>query len=167
MLNANDLFRRMPGDIASEVLETLYAQDRPLYREIMGALANARRTRLVVIERMPRAERHPLALALLVQPSMIGVAFRALSSWLIYAHTSMLCSYLDALNIPHDGGGCVDEFPPEPSAEILQAAIEKLLSENPPARVAIYLHSFNALPDTRWAGLDRLLTEDSRLQLPD
>ena len=49
--------------------------------------------------------------------------------------------------------------------EKLKAAVEKILEDNTPETVAVYLHTFNSMNDTRWENLDEILGEDERLQV--
>ena len=56
-------------------------------------------------------------------------------------------------------------LPDTVSDEAVKAAVEKILADNKPEVVAIYLHAFNSMNDTRWENLDAILESDERLQL--
>jgi hypothetical protein len=59
----------------------------------------------------------------------------------------------------------VDELPKAMGDDKLKPALEKVLGNHPQEVVAVYLHAFNTMNDTRWQNLDELLKNDSRLQL--
>lgn len=164
-MNASDLFRHMPAEIALDVIDHTYETQKDVYRNLLGRVARARRMHPTILQRVPRAERHPWILDLLGAPVEIELAYQCLSHWLMSKHAPMLSAYLDSFGIPHDGHGCAEEFPtPPPSAADIRRAVDTLLERFPRAEVSIYLHAFNGMPDTRWEALDQLLKDDPRLQ---
>ena len=159
------LIAAMPEALALEICAKLFELDRPLYKECLDILAKSKRVRRVVIERMPRSERHPEILAMLRQNAYFTLSLRALTSWLILANSKLLCAFLDGLGIEHDEFGCADTFPPSPGKAKLQSVVDTMLTSYPADRVATYLHAFNAMPDTNWPELAEILEIDTRLKL--
>jgi len=84
---------------------------------------------------------------------------------LLGAQKDLICQFLDALEIPHDGKGFVDQLPPEPSNEKLKASVDQLLESHRPEIVAVYLNLFQAMDDAGWKGLGEILTGNSRLKI--
>jgi hypothetical protein len=78
----------------------------------------------------------------------------------------MICRFLDALGISHDGKGVFEDLPAEPSKEALEKAISELLEKYPNEVVSVYLNVFQAMDEKGWNALDALLESDPRLALP-
>jgi hypothetical protein len=93
------------------------------------------------------------------------VAAQTLQIWLLGAQKDLICQFLDALEIGHDGKGFVDELPPEPSNEKLKAAVDHLLESHRPQIVAVYLNLFQTMDDAGWKVLEEILTTDPRLKI--
>jgi hypothetical protein len=163
----NQVAAALPEELATEVFTHAHASEKALYREILAGAASMRRFRPAFLEKMPRAQRHVLMRQYLAQPTTASIAhaFQLVSSWLINTRQPMLAAFLDTLQIPHDGSGCAESFPAAPDKSVIAAAVNHLLQTFPAPEVAVYLHSFNAMPDTRWPGLDELLVEKPELRL--
>lgn len=155
----------MPADLATEILEEVYQNNKPLNRDLLARLAQVKKMRPVAIQRMPRTERYPEIINILKNPLSAAMAFQSISSWLITKQEPMLVDFLGHLGIPHDGHGCCDDFPENPpSRETLKSAVDFLLTKYPQPHVAVYLHAFNNMPDTCWDTLETLLADDARLK---
>lgn len=78
----------------------------------------------------------------------------------------MLASFCDALGILHDGKGSIQgDLPKALDHDRLQAGIEKLIKENDPKIVAVYLHVFNMQSENGWANLNEILASNPSLAL--
>jgi hypothetical protein len=163
-MKAHELFRDISPTLAAEILEYTFANDKALYRATLDGVSQARKVRAVFMERQPRAERHATMAAFLARPNMEMAADSLLRNWLLKSHTSLLSDFLDALKIKHDKG-VVEELPPTVEDEPLKAAIENLLLKYSQEIVAIYLHAFHQMNETRWPNLEALLQKDDRLAL--
>lgn len=164
MMNLNELIGFMPAALATEIMDDVFTDDKPLYRAISGEVAAALKVRPVFFEKKPRTERNKVILDMLTRPRMQNTAATLLRGWLLKSETEMLGDFLDALGIDHKNG-VVEEFPDEVDETKLNEAIEKLLNKYPKEKVTIYLNSFSAMNDTPWESLTKKLKEDSRLQL--
>ncbi|EEF61978.1 hypothetical protein [Pedosphaera parvula] len=154
----------MSPTLAAEILSYAYETDKPLYRAMLGAVAEARKVRPVFLERQPRAQRHTTMLSTLTRPAMEPAAGNLIRTWLVKKQNPMLVQYLDALGIPHKEG-VVDDLPPAMDDEKLKAAVEGLLSKFPHEEVAVYLLAFNEMNEANWPNLKAMLETDPRLQL--
>lgn len=162
---ATELFARMPGPLAMQILEHAYDTDKSLYRELLARLAKARRVHPPVLQRIPRSERHPWMVEMLSSPASIEPAYQCISGWLLATQATVLTDFLNAVGIAHDGRGCAESFPDEPPpAATIQRAVAVLLDRHPREIVIVYLHAFNGMPDTRWPELDAMLEKDPGLQ---
>jgi len=164
MLRTHELIGFMSPDMANEIIEFAFTEDKPTYKAVLGAVAEARRIRPVFLERQPRGQRHTTMLSTLVRPSLDLAGGMLIRSWLVKKHKSMLKDFLDALQIPNQEG-VVDDLPETVGDEQLKAAVETLLARYPHEAVAVYLNAFNEMNDASWSNLKGLLESDTRLQL--
>ena len=158
------LFGALSPALASEILEFTFANDKPLYRATLEAVAQSRKLRPVFLERQPRAERHAGLISALGRPPLGLAGDTLIRNWLVKQQTALLTDFLDALNIPHEKG-VLQEVPPSVDDAALQSAIEGLLARHPREVVALYLHAFQQMNEGGWANLDAHLETDPRLRL--
>jgi len=158
------LFGALSPALASEILEFTFANDKPLYRATLEAVAQSRKLRPVFLERQPRAERHAAVISALGRPTLGLAGDTLIRNWLLKQQTALLTDFLDALNIPHEKG-VLQDVPPSVDDAALQSAIEGLLARHPREIVALYLHAFQQMNEGGWANLDAHLQTDPRLKL--
>jgi hypothetical protein len=164
MLTSHELLGFMSPALAQEILNYVYESDKPLYRTVLTAVAEARKLRPVFLERQPRTERHVAMLQTLSRPSLDAITGNLVRAWLLKKYKSMLCDFLDALGITHNEG-VVEDLPATMDDEKLKAAVESLLGKYPPEVVAVYLNAFNDMNEVSWPNLKTILEADKRLQL--
>ena len=164
MLSSHELFGFMSPPLANEILAYAYESDKPLYRAVLSAVAEARKLRPVFLERQPRAQRHATMLATLAKPALDMVTGNLIRTWLLKKYNGMLVDFLDALAIPHKEG-VVDDLPATMDDAKLKSAIDILLGKYPPEVVAVYLNAFNDMNEVEWPNLKTFLESDKRLQL--
>ncbi len=163
-MQAHQFFASLPVELSLQIINAADTFDKPLYKELLAQLSKVRRTHPRVIERLPRSQRHPWIISMLSQLPASPLAFRCIVNWLLETQQPMLTQFLNALGVPHDGRGSVDEIPPEPEPAKIDAAIAHLLEKFPPLHVAIYLNAFHHIsPD--WATLAARLRDDPSLQI--
>ncbi len=158
------MFGALSPALASEILEFTFANDKPLYRATLEAVAQSRKLRPVFLERQPRAERHAAVISALGRPTLGLAGDTLIRNWLVKQQTALLTDFLDALNIPHEKG-VLQDVPPSVEDAALQSAIEGLLARHPREIVALYLHAFQQMNEGGWANLDAHLQTDPRLKL--
>jgi hypothetical protein len=163
-MTSHDLFAAMPASLAHQILEGMFAEDKPFYRGILDSVAQARKVRVVFLERQPRAERHQTIAATLARPTMEMAASNLLRTWFLKKQITLLTDFLDGLAIQHEKG-IVENLPETVDNEKLKSTIDSLLAKYPHDIIALYLHSFLYLNDVKWQNLDELLYEDPRLEL--
>ncbi len=164
MMTCHELLGFMSPDLAQEIINYTFAQDKPLYRATLAAVAQARKLRPVFYERKPRVERHRDMLEMLSRPRMEPAAAELLRGWLLKAQTALIVDFLDAMGIAHNQG-VVEHFPESVEDAKLVAAVNALLVKHPQEKVVIYLHGFCAMNAADWKNLEKMLQEDPRLQL--
>ena len=163
MLKSHELLGFMSPALATEIVEYLFSSDKPSYRAMLNAVAEARKLRPVFLERQSREQRHATMLSTLTRPQLDPVAGILIRTWLVKKYTAMLTAFLDSLGIPHKEG-VVEELPATVEDGKLQAAVELLLGKFPAEVVAVYLNAFNDMNEANWPNLKSLLESDKRLQ---
>jgi len=164
MLKSHELLGFMSPALATEILTYAHESDKPLYRAVLSAVAEARKLRPVFLERQPRAQQHATMLATLARPSLEMVTANLVRTWLLKKYKGMLIDFLDALGIQHKEG-VVDDLPAAMDDAKLKAAVETLLTKYPPEVVAVYLNAFNDMNEVEWPNLKTILETEKRLQL--
>lgn len=145
------------------VLNWLWENDRAAYRNCGAILASRRKLRPVFVERKTRDERNFWIKECLSKPANADLALELLQVWTLGKNGPMVCEFLDALEIPHDGKGLIDAIPSEPSSIKVEAAVDALLAKNEPFSVFVYLHLFSAMDDGAWPVLNGLLQTKTAL----
>jgi hypothetical protein len=164
-MTSHEIFRECSAEVVNEVFAFLQDHEKTVYRAVIQNIATQRKLRPVFIERKPKAERYEWLRQVLSRKAAEDVAAQTLQIWLLGAQRDLICQFLDALEIPHDGKGFVDKLPSEPSREKLDTAVGRLLERYRPEIVAVYLHLFQTMDDAGWKGLEEILTSDRRLKI--
>src|SRR3974390_924558 len=126
MLKSHELIGFMSSGLATEILTYTFESDKPLYRTVMGAVAEARHVRPVFLQRKPRTEGHAAMIATLDKPSLDLVTGNLIRTWLLKKYKTMLEDFLDALGIQHKEG-VVEDLPATMDDAKLKLAIDALL----------------------------------------
>lgn len=164
MLTSHEILGFMSPGLALEILVYAYDSDKPLYRTVLAAVAEARKVRPVFLERQPRAQRHNTMLATLSKPALEVVTANLLRTWLLKKHQAMLVDFLDKLGLAHKEG-VVEDLPATMDDAKLREAVDAVLAKYPPEVVAVYLNAFNEMNEVEWPNLNAMLEGDKRLQL--
>jgi hypothetical protein len=164
-MTSYEIFGQCSSQLANEIFVYLQEKEKPVYRAVIQNLANQRKLRPVFVERKPKPERHTWLQQALARKPADDLATQVLQIWLLGAQQPLICQFLDALEIKHDGKGVVDQLPPEPETEKLRSAIDLILEHHSPQMVTIYLHLFLMMDDAGWARLREILGTDDRLKL--
>jgi hypothetical protein len=164
MLKSHELIGFMSPRLATEILTYAFDSDKPLYRSVLSAVAEARHLRPVFLERQPRTQRHASMVATLSKPSLDLVTANLIRTWLLKKYKDMLVDFLNALGIAHKDG-VVEELPGAIEDEKLRAGVDALVAKYPPEVVAVYLNAFDDMNEVEWPNLKGMLATDQRLQL--
>lgn len=164
MMTLNEIIGFMPPALAHEIMDDIFATDRPLYRAISAEVAGALKLRPVFFEQKSRVDRNKIILDMLTRPRMQASAATLLRGWLLKTETEMLSDFLDTIGIAHKNG-MAEDFPETVDEQKINAAVDKLLEKYPHDKVMVYLNSFSVMNDAPWESLSHRLKEDARLQL--
>jgi len=164
MLKSHELLGFMSPALANEIITFAFEEEKPTYRAVLQAVAEARHVRLVFMERQSRAQRNAAMLATLTRPHLDVAAGTLLRAWLVKKQSAMLVDFLNALEIPNEKG-VVEDLPAAVDDAKLKAAVDALLAKHSPEAVAVYLNAFNDMNEANWPNLKTLLESEPRLQL--
>jgi hypothetical protein len=163
MLTSHELFGFMSPALAGEILDYAHESDKPLYKGTLAAVAEMRKVRPVFMERQPRQQKNAAILAALTRPALEPAAANLIRGWLVKKENAMLVQFLAALEIKNDKG-VVEDLPPTVDDAKLKAAVDGLLANHAPEKVAVYLVAFNEMNQTNWPNLKTMIETDPRLQ---
>lgn len=164
MLTSHELMGFMSPELSNDILQFAFESDKELYKVTMKAVADARKVRPLFLEKQARPQRHANMAATLSKPSMELAAGTLLRGWLVKKHTAMLIDFLNALGIEHKDG-VVEDLPEKIDDAKLKEAVDVLLGKYDREIVAVYLNAFNCMNETGWENLEKMLEEDSRVQV--
>lgn len=160
LMHAYQIWSSLPPELNHEILEAARLDNKKLYKILLDTMGQNLRRRVVMLQAMPRGQRHITFQAVLGQPQLQVMSQNLLMHWLVTRQSAMLCAFLDHLGIVHDGKGCADTFPETVPEDQLRKAVEDLYAKFDPARVTLYLSTFDVLSGQNWptlAGLVRPL----------
>ena len=164
MMTLNEIIGFMSPELANEILDDTFKEDKQVYKAITAEVAGALKVRPVFFEQKPRNERNKIILDMLTRPRMAATAATLLRGWLVKTESAMLVDFLDTLGVEHKNG-VVEDFPDKVDDAKVNAAVDKLLEKYPHEKVLVYLNSFSAMNDAPWESLTKRLQDDKRLQL--
>jgi len=151
--------------MAQGIFAFLHEQQKPLYKATLETLAKTRKLRPVFIEKKPRTEQHSWLVEQLRKRINNDTAAHVLQIWLVGAHKTLLCDFLDGFGIAHDENGTVEILPEAPSNAELVKVIDSLRTRYDSTLLAVYLNTFQSLDYEGWPTLDALIRQDPTLQL--
>ena len=99
MMTLNEIIGFMSPELANEILDDTFKEDKPLYKALSTEVAGALKVRPVFFEQKPRGERNKIILDMLTRPRMQASAATLLRGWLVKTETGMLSDFLDTLVI--------------------------------------------------------------------
>lgn len=158
-MHAFQIWASLSQPLQHEILEASYFNQKKLYRMLIQDMADALRKRPLLLQTLPRNERHMLFQPILGLPNYQVLTQNLLMQWLVADQSKMMAFFLEALGIEHDGKGCADVFPAEMDEDKLKAAVEGLYAGFPEEKVTVYLRTFNVLSGSDWPELAPLIRE--------
>jgi hypothetical protein len=164
-MTANQLFQAVAPELRGEIITYMQSEQRAAYRALIQNLAAARKLRPVFVMEKNRTAQAEWLLAQLRLRQNDEVTVQILQIWLLKGQAKMLVTFLDAVGINHNGEGEVEDLPEDVPQDKAEAGIEALLKDNPPARVALYLHMFQKQKEDGFPGLTAALAARPELQL--
>jgi len=163
-MKPHEIFQHMSPALSERIFEHFRTTEKAGYRAAIDQLAPMQKLRPVFIVRRPKAEQYTWLKTALSRKGADLLASNVLQVWLVGSQTPLLCAFLDALGIPHDERGMIEQLPPPPTDAALGSAIDGLLAANEREVVAVYLQAFVGTDDAPWPNLVARVESDPGLQ---
>lgn len=165
-MKACDLFSQISPGLGAEIVRYLRTDLRDVYRATLATLAKNKKLRLEFVQKKSGDQQIAWMLDALRLKINDEVGHQILQVWLMKAEAPMLITFLDALEIAHDGNGAIDgDFPDDFDASKLQAAITALLDKHPAEKATVYLRAFQLQRPGGWPVLATAIDAEPRLRL--
>ncbi len=163
-MKAFEIFREIQPETAKAVFQYLRDEQREVYTASLSTLAANRKLRPVFIQRKPGpAQIEWLAKNIKLKASD-EIAEHVIQLWLMKARQEMLTAFLDGVGIEHDGEGAAEDLPESLDGKKLKTTVTKLLKEQDPEAVRIYLHVFQMQRPDGFSELTELIESTPELQ---
>jgi len=164
-MKAQQLLQAIGPELRQQIISYVQNDERPAYRAVIQSLTQARKLRPQFILEKSRAQQGEWLLNQLYMKINDPVAEQLLQIWLLKSQGTMLITFLDAVGIPHDGKGQVEDLPEEIAEDKAQAGIDALLALYPPQQAALYLHMFQLQRPEGWPGLTAAMEKTEAIKL--
>lgn len=160
-----EIFKSIDQPTLEAIIHWLRDEERGVYRSALVSVAAQKKLRPQFIQQKPL----PAQLDFLRQGLAIkqgeAIADHLLQIWLLRKYQPMLIQFLNALEIPHNGEGLVDNLPETLDATKLAAAVEDLFSRYPEGVASIYLHMFQNQQGGNWPELAEIIASHPKMTI--
>lgn len=140
-------------------------QERAIYRAAVRELGALKKLRPEFIQRKPLQEQFSFIQKMLAWKPSNEIGDHLLQVWLLRKHQDMLITFLNTLDIPHDGNGIVNELPETLDKEKLAKAVDELFEKYPAGVASVYLQMFQLQTEDGWDELADVLANDPRVTI--
>ncbi len=165
-MNAYQIYQSADPALISDLLTWLRAEERDLYKNTVGSLAQDRKLRPVFVQKKSLPDQFTWIHKTLKLKSTDMMGEHLLQLWFMKGQEEILVTFCDAMGIEHDGKGSVEaELPEELDGDKSKEAIDALLAKFDAKLVTAYLHVFNLQKDGGWDCITSALESDDRLKL--
>lgn len=131
----------------------------------MRELGALKKLRPEFIQRKPLQEQFSFIQKMLAWKPSNEIGDHLLQVWLLRKHQDMLITFLNTLDIPHDGNGIVNELPETLDKEKLAKAVDELFEKYPAGVASVYLQMFQLQTEDGWDELAEVLANDPRVTI--
>ena len=131
----------------------------------MRELGALKKLRPEFIQRKPLQEQFSFIQKMLAWKPSNEIGDHLLQVWLLRKHQDMLITFLNTLDIPHDGNGIVNELPETLDKEKLAKAVDELFEKYPAGVASVYLQMFQLQTEDGWDELADVLANDPRVTI--
>lgn len=141
-------------------------EERNLYKTTLSSLGQARKLRLVFLQKKSVADQIAFMHKILKLKSQDLVGEHLLQVWFMKGKQDLLRTFCDRMEIEHDGNGqVVGDLPETLDDAKLKDTVDRLLEMFDSKLVTVYLIVFNLQTPDGWSNLDQMLQEDERLKI--
>ncbi len=160
------IFQKLDDETVTIFLDWMRNQERGVYRAALRELGALKKLRPQFMQQKPLEEQMAFLRKMLAWKPAESISDHLLQVWLVRKHEGMLVTFLNALEIPHNGHGVVEVALPETlDADKLKAAVDALFEKFPASAVSVYLQMFQNQTENGWDELQQILDSDERVTL--
>jgi hypothetical protein len=161
-----ELYKNVAPSVIEEMFLFFREHERDIYKSTLASLASNRKLRPVFVQKKPVAEQIAWMHKTLQLRTSDMIGEHLLQIFFMKGQQSLLTTFCDTMEIPHNGEGSVEGALPESlDADKLKAAVDALLVDHDPKLITLYLRVFNLQTQDGWETLQSLLDSDERLVL--
>jgi len=165
-MKACEIFQQVSPALGSEIIRYLRTDLKEVYRAAVTTLAQQKKLRPEFVQKKSGDQQISWILDSLRFKASEAVGEQVLQVWLMKAQAPMLVTFLDALDIPHDGNGGIDgDIPKDLDPTKARAAVAALLEKHPAENAAVYLHIFQLQQAGGWPSLADAIAAEPRIKL--
>jgi hypothetical protein len=162
-----EIFRRL-SNAEVDALVLAACEDDDIPDKIAGGVITLQRVPLSRLERLNEDVRKGYVRKTMRDKRAEDLTLFTLSAGLTRSKGKMIESFLEALELPHEGPSLTaDEPVAEPPKTRLKKAVADLVAAHGGRDVAVFLHAFVEQPDVSWPSLVAMLESDASLALED
>lgn len=164
-MKAYYIFQQADEQTIGDILDWMRNQERAIYRAAVRELGALKKLRPEFIQRKPLKEQFSFIQKMLGWKPSNEIGDHLLQVWLLRKHQDMLVTFLNTLDIPHDGNGIVNELPETLDKEKLSKAVDELFEKYSPGVASVYLQMFQLQTEDGWDELAEVLANDPRVTI--
>lgn len=165
-MKAHEIYQEVDPALIEDMFRWMRSEERNLYKTTLSSLGQARKLRLVFLQKKSVADQIAFMHKILKLKTQDLVGEHLLQVWFMQGHQDLLRTFCDRMEIEHDGNGqVVGDLPESLDDEKLETTVNRLLEMFDPKLVTVYLIVFNLQTPTGWENLDKVLQEDERLKI--
>jgi hypothetical protein len=165
-MKACEIFQQISPTLGTEIIRYLRNDLKEVYRAAVTTLAQQKKLRPEFVQKKTGDQQIAWILDALRFKVSEAVGEQVLQVWLMKAESPMLVTFLDALEVPHDGSGGIDgEIPKDFDPAKAKAAVAALIEKHPPEKAAIYLQVFQLQQAGGWPAIAEAMAAEPRLKL--
>lgn len=165
-MKACEIFQQISPALGTEIVRYLRTDLKEVYRAAVATLAQQKKLRPEFVQKKPGDQQIAWILDSLRFKVSEAVGEQILQVWLMKAESPMLVTFLDALDIPHDGNGGIDgDIPKDFNPIKTKAAVTTLFDKHPAEKASLYLQIFQLQQAGGWPSLAEAMAAEPRLKL--
>lgn len=165
-MKACEIFQQLSPALGTEIIRYLRTELKEVYRAAITTLAQQKKLRPEFVQKKTGDQQIAWILDSLRFKASEAVGEQILQVWLMKAESPMLVTFLDGLEIPHDGSGGIDgDIPKDFDAGKAKTAVAAVLEKHAAEKVAVYLNIFQLQQPGGWPSLAEAIAAEPSIKL--
>lgn len=166
-MQAHQLFQSISPTLSQGIIIWMRDEEKNVYKAAVSTIAQQRKLRPVFITQKPRDVQVTFLVESLKLRALEAVGENVLQVWLLKGRSTMLATFLDAIEVKHDGkGGVEGDVPKTLDGSKVAVGVKNMLAQHPAEEVAVYLHMFQMQQPGGWPEIAASLADNQLLGAP-